>query len=154
MFYSLLQSWQPEQERQQSYVLPGRGLSQDSQQSPARSRLQSSQSTSSWVMDQWLEPTRRTLEGKGASEWGTGSQHHPSFDFSLFQTPVTVPMKMGAVALFLCLLAAALWLGLTMTIPESGGGGDPGGGDPGGGNPGGNGCVPTPLPTAEVGLCG
>nr|XP_048278116.1 phosphatidylethanolamine-binding protein 4 isoform X2 [Myodes glareolus]XP_048278117.1 phosphatidylethanolamine-binding protein 4 isoform X2 [Myodes glareolus] len=69
--------------------------------------------------------------------------------------PVTVPMKMGAVALFLCLLAAALWLGLTMTIPESsGGGGNPGGGNPGGGNPGGNGCVPTSLPTAEVGLCG
>lgn len=74
--------------------------------------------------------------------------------------PVTVPMKMGAVALFLCLLAAALWLGLTMTTPESSGGGgkpgggSPGGGNPGGGNPGGTACVPTPLPKEEVGLCG
>lgn len=68
---SLLQSWQPEQECQQSYVLPGRGLSQDSKQSPAWSRLQSSQSTSSWVVDQWLEPTRRTLE------WGLRGERNP-----------------------------------------------------------------------------
>lgn len=58
-------------------------------------------------------------------------------------------MKMCAVALSLSLLAAAVWLGLTMTTPESsGGGGNPGGGE------GRKGCVPTLLSKAPVNRAG
>lgn len=60
-----------------------------------------------------------------------------------------MPMKMCAVALFLSVLAAAVWLGLSMTTPESSGGGE----NPGGEEEG-KGCVPTLLPKADVGLCG
>ncbi|XP_038166098.1 phosphatidylethanolamine-binding protein 4 isoform X2 [Arvicola amphibius] len=64
-------------------------------------------------------------------------------------------MKMCAVALVLSLLAAAVWLGLTMTTPESSGGGtNPGGGGNPGGGEGDKECVPTLLPKADLGLCG
>lgn len=52
-------------------LCPAREGPQPGQESPAWSRLQSSQSTSSWVVDQWLEPTRRILE------WGLRGERNP-----------------------------------------------------------------------------
>ncbi|XP_059129367.1 phosphatidylethanolamine-binding protein 4 isoform X1 [Peromyscus eremicus] len=73
----------------------------------------------------------------------------------LSQLPGNTAMKLGAAALCLCLLAAAVWLGLSMTTSESSGGGPGGGGGaPGGGGGGGRKkCSPTPLPKADVSLC-
>lgn len=145
MFYTLLQSWQPEQECQQSCVWPGRGFSQDSKQSPAWSRPKSSQSTCSWSSAHQEDPGVGLKRGKSSPAQGHSITSFVGL-FSL-QLPGNTPMKLGAAALCLCLLAAAVWLSLSMTTSESSGGG--GGGGPGGGKK----CAPTPLPRADVSLC-
>ncbi|EDL35930.1 phosphatidylethanolamine-binding protein 4 isoform a precursor [Mus musculus] len=63
-------------------------------------------------------------------------------------------MKLVAAALCLSLLAAGLWVGLSLTA-ESIEEGKPGGEKPGGGKPGGSGrgCFLPPLPKEDVSLC-